>query len=523
MNSKILLTALALATPGSLLLADGGRLNHSGAVKNGQGSDPDWDDFWVTEQTVEDNQALYEIREQIAATAVWDGIGPGDVSRMMGAGGDWHDLALEHKRLTGDRKVRAGRTKVLSRNSAAGTDQMGPMPDGGYDDGRSLARAELWPGGVIPYTFSDFMIDSFFGREDGPEAINAAAGVANAFAVMILIEQDTPLIFVPFDPALHSVGGFLLWDNTGDGENPPPIEDLDDPDTSNFVNRIGVSPQPGSLAIPPTTLNHGFWQNFPSMIRSMGFVLGLDWEQRHPDRDRKLDVRFENIPPAFAPDGSAWARPGPNPPIGAPGAPPSPGFPGTGFGDDSGADLFIIQQDDPSIFPVDCGCDCDGDGDVDADDESVDLSSMMLIDEMGYNNVLPMYFIRDAYRYVDLDGMDTDNDGDLVDDFPGSPDDLMTAPEPVYFSTCDLAAIDLLYEISGDLCPADLDGNGIVDPNDIAIFFGWYNSQDPQADLNQDGVITVADLVEFFVQLAQSTDCDRNPGIAGDNNLQSIS
>jgi len=113
MNSKILLAALALATPGSLLLADGGRLNHSGAVKNGQGSDPDWDDFWVTEQTVEDNQALYEIREQIAATAVWDGIGPGDVSRMMGAGGDWHDLALEHKRLTGDRKVRAGRTRVL--------------------------------------------------------------------------------------------------------------------------------------------------------------------------------------------------------------------------------------------------------------------------------------------------------------------------------------------------------------------------------------------------------------------------
>ncbi len=484
----------------------------NGKFEEHTGSEPDWDTFWVSERTVELNRLLFEMRDQIAAMATWDGVNPQDLGLLR------HNGENRLPNGTGMIPVRGSGVKIASgsRRSGpgAGTGFGARSADDFSGDNRSLARSNLWPGGVIPYTFSDFMINSFFFVADpSPEEINAAAGVSNALAVMILLEQDTPLKFVPYDPGglnAHPVTGFLLWENIGDGENPPPAEDLDDADTANTVTRVGRNNQPFNPATVPTTVSHGFWQNFPSMIRSMGFVVGLDWEQRHPDRDETIIVNFENIPPAVSPDGTAWPTQGPTPPgIG----PNTPGFPNVQELDDAGQELFVIA-DDPSIFPP----------------GAFDLDSMMLVDPFAYNNPLEMYTIRSQFRFRDLDG-----DGN-VDTTVGGPDDLMVADEPVYFSAGDLAAIADLYAISGDLCPGDIDSDGQITDNDITTYLGWYNAGDVRAELTGDtctdpdgdgiannGCITVDDLVQFFVNLQQSTGCQRGGlGIGGDNTIQPI-
>lgn len=515
MISKALCIAAMVGLSGSAMAAAPLVANAGGdnsGFKEHSGSEPDWDTFWVSERTVELNRLLYDMRDQIASMATWDGVGPNDLDLLRNQGGNRLPNAAGMMPTSGSGVNLA--PGAGSRRAGSGHGVGPRSADGFAGDNRSVARNNLWPGGVIPYTFSDFMINSFFFAPDpSPEEINGAAGVANALAVMILLEQDTPLKFVPYDPTglnSHPVTGFLLWDNIGDGENPPPVEDFDDADTDNTVTRIGRNPQPFNPATVPTTVAHGYWQNFPSIIRSMGFVIGLDWEQQHPDRDEKIDVHFENIPPAQSPGGVGWPREAPTPP-GA--GDDTPGFPAVIELNQAGQNLFIIN-DDPSIFPVDV----------------FDLDSMMLIDPFGYNNTLPMYTIRNPFRFVDLDG-----DGN-VDTTVGGPDDLMVANEPVYFSDGDLAAIATLYAISGDLCPGDVDNDGQITDNDITTYLAWYNAGDVRAELtgdtctdaDNDGIadnscITVADLVQFFVNLQQSTGCERGGlGLGGNTTIQPI-
>lgn len=519
MINKTLCIAALVSLTGSAAMAAAPLVASAGGDNAGfeehTGNEPNWDTFWVSERTVELNRLLFEMRDQIAAMATWDGVSPQDLGLLRFNGNNRMPNA------SGKIPTRGSDVKVASpagtwhAGSGLGVGKgVGPRSDDDFSgDNRSLARVNLWPGGVVPYTFSDFMINSFFFTADpSPEEVNAASGVANALAVMILIEQDTPLVFVPFDPGglnAHPVTGFMLWDNIGDGENPPPVEDADDADTDNTVTRVGRNPQPFNPATVPTTIAHGYWQNFPSMVRSMGFAIGLDWEQRHPDRDDFINVHFENIPPASQ-GGVAWPRQGPTPPGGGD---DTPGFPAVIELDDAGQDLFVIA-DDPSVAPV----------------GAFDLDSMMLIDPFGYNNTLPLYTIRGAYRYRDLDG-----DGS-VDTTPGGPDDLMVADEPVYFSDGDLAAIADLYAISGDLCPADVDNDGQITDNDVTTYLAWYNAGDVRAELTGDvctdpdgdgisdnGCITVEDLVQFFVNMQQSTGCERSGlGLGGDNTIEPI-
>ncbi|MFK7788837.1 MAG: S8 family serine peptidase [Phycisphaeraceae bacterium] len=47
-------------------------------------------------------------------------------------------------------------------------------------------------------------------------------------------------------------------------------------------------------------------------------------------------------------------------------------------------------------------------------------------------------------------------------------------------------------------CPGDLNGNGIVNFEDLAIFLGWYNTGDPLADINGDGLVTFGDIQGFL-------------------------
>jgi hypothetical protein len=56
------------------------------------------------------------------------------------------------------------------------------------------------------------------------------------------------------------------------------------------------------------------------------------------------------------------------------------------------------------------------------------------------------------------------------------------------------------FNVFVDLCPADLNEDGIIDFNDLLEYLNLYNAQDPRADLNGDGVIDFNDLLEYLNQ-----------------------
>lgn len=46
------------------------------------------------------------------------------------------------------------------------------------------------------------------------------------------------------------------------------------------------------------------------------------------------------------------------------------------------------------------------------------------------------------------------------------------------------------------VCPADINGNGIVEIDDILIIVAQWGTSGPQGDINQDGIVDIADLLE---------------------------
>ncbi len=47
-------------------------------------------------------------------------------------------------------------------------------------------------------------------------------------------------------------------------------------------------------------------------------------------------------------------------------------------------------------------------------------------------------------------------------------------------------------------CPADLNGDGVVDADDFFLFLQWFADADPRADINNDGVIDADDFFEYL-------------------------
>ena len=491
-------TGLWAMTPASAQVYTANVHDDNGNVGPGPGPTPprDWDpdDLPVTEETIAINMELYEMREEIAQQAVWIGPGPNDIQTILaGDNPDWIDeMRAEAYAIVQKLRSPGGLPAGIGMNDDAGDPGAGNSDiawyqganPAGFDsqpDNRSHFVINLWPtvqtsGGIvaeIPYTFSNNMIAGFVAGGGSAEQANAAAGVANAFVVMLLLEQEMPIRFVGFNPNIHAPTEILLLDSAGTGN---PIDTGD----GNTVSQMGRA---SSINANPTTMTHNTWQNFPSMIRSFGFVIGLDWEQRHPNRDTYIDVDLAAIPPA--------GFPMPFPPVnGVEG----PGMTTTtnslGFFD-SGPLLFdqtvtvTLTSDTP-------GCD-------------FDLDSIMLMGPHDFISLQPAYTIKDAFRYVDLNGDGT------VDTTEGGPDDRMfSQPFPVFFSDCDRAVIQDLYQTldgpgSGwyfgkdDFCPHDVDQNGIQDARDIRDFIEMFNNRDPAADIAPlFGEWTQADLLLFM-------------------------
>jgi hypothetical protein len=111
-----------------------------------------------------------------------------------------------------------------------------------------------------------------------------------------------------------------------------------------------------------------------------------------------------------------------------------------------------------------------------------------------------MYFIRDAFRYIDLDG------DAVVDTTPFGPDDRMVnQPVALFFSDCDIAAIEEMYSVEfrwyygfNPDCPHDVNNDGIQGADDLQAFVALWEARDPSADLVPPfGFIDLLDLQAF--------------------------
>ncbi len=65
-------------------------------------------------------------------------------------------------------------------------------------------------------------------------------------------------------------------------------------------------------------------------------------------------------------------------------------------------------------------------------------------------------------------------------------------------------------------CPGDMNGDGIVTPEDLMIFLELWYAGDPWADLNDDGLVTYLDLQLFLTNFRPGY-CDPGPGPGGQN------
>jgi hypothetical protein len=56
-------------------------------------------------------------------------------------------------------------------------------------------------------------------------------------------------------------------------------------------------------------------------------------------------------------------------------------------------------------------------------------------------------------------------------------------------------------------CPADMDGNGVLNTNDYQGFINRFAAQDPEGDMNHDGFYNILDFIEY--QNAYRIGCPR--------------
>jgi len=234
-------------------------------------------------------------------------------------------------------------------------------------------------------------------------------------------------------------------------------------------------------------------------VRSIGFVLGLDWEQRRADRDDFIIVQPQNIPPAGFPQL--------NPEVNGNNGPGTPGLTSPGGGATDGPLLF---DDNLVLTDVFNSTNC-----------SFDLDSMMLLRPFDISG-LPSYIIRDQFRYADFNG------DMIVDVTPFGPDDRMVSQPPsFFFSACDVEAIFEAYSTGFNWfyglnpnCPHDVNNDGIQGGDDLLEFIALWEVADSSADLVPPfGVINLADLQAFSLGDAANGIEIFTPGFCNDQGL----
>jgi hypothetical protein len=448
-------------------------------------------DLPVSDETILTNLELYTDREDIALLAVWVGAGPTDINDIIaGNPGRWLEDFREQARNTNDGDAPRAGVRVLSvdspksrrisglKGAARASDIGGPTDFGDAPDNTTRYASRLWPVvefngqfvAQIPYTFDDDMIAAWQvrGATDDPEQLNAIAGISSMFATMLIIEQFAPVQFVGFNPLQDPANGFLLVTSSLDADF-----DLTTGLGVNTVTRIGRAASNPASEEEPTNIIHETWSNFPSIVRSLGFVMGLDWEQKRQDADDYIFVQPQNLPPANFPQFQTFT----NGNLG----------PGVTVTPVSGGPLFFDTSTEVNTDYNSATC-------------GFDFESMMLLRPLSILSGLPAYIIRDPYRYIDLNG------DSVIDVTPFGPDDRMYNERPsVFFSDCDLELLTELYTNGptwfygqNPNCPHDVNSDGIQGGDDINAFIALWEAGHAVTDLVPPfGVINLQDLQAF--------------------------
>lgn len=450
---------------------------------------------WLDDDTIAENLDIFADRVQIAQLAVWNGPGPGDIAPILAGDLTWLDrMRDEAREYFADTGGFIPGVTVKPMKSTRSRRFRGAMVDAQDDFGAAGNQPDifahrvnrLWPtatvDGVflaqIPYSFDDDMIAAWQARFDpdlGEEEQNAVAGIASSLATMLIIEQVAPVQFVGFNPQTDPANGFLQFTNAGD-ENFDPMTGR----VPNVVSRLGRA-NTANDEEEPTTITHETWGNFPSIVRSLGFVLGLDWEQRHPDRDDFIIIQPQNIPPQTFPL-------------------PIPSVDGN-----DGPGVTTLTSPDPDLDdPTTAGPLLFNDltlltTAVETPGCSFDFDSIMLLRPFDLG-LSASYIIRDEFRYIDLDG------NNIIDTTPFGVDDRMASQPPsLFFSDCDIAALEEMYSVEfrwyyglNPNCPHDVNNDGIQGGADLRAFIELWENRDPSADLVPPlGVIDLLDLQAF--------------------------
>ncbi|GAB4386389.1 MAG: hypothetical protein Kow0022_15200 [Phycisphaerales bacterium] len=98
----------------------------------------------------------------------------------------------------------------------------------------------------------------------------------------------------------------------------------------------------------------------------------------------------------------------------------------------------------------------------------------------------------------DVEGATVDLSPYGLDGIDGASQKTVTQYRVRFYGTDFAGAEPYLCDPNNQGCPGDLNGDGIVSPEDLIFFLNLYTQGDPFADINGDGIVTWDDLIAFF-------------------------
>ncbi len=464
----------------------------------------------LTERAIEFSQIAHEMREEIAA------------ERMEAFLRQRNAPAVERMREQ-FRKIAEGAAvrwdlPDAPRSGAdaapGGTANATPGTENGVPGGVYTPRS--WGSLDVPYTFDPEMVDAFFfsgavtGENLDPEQFNAANGIPNVITALLILEtdlEDIGIKFVGFNPTIHdraiifssiSLDPELADDYIGSGGEPDDLADLAPCLNSNdgfgapSIQDPGVNTDLGA-ATPARQITHCTWTDIGHLTRQIGFALGLSWHQVRFDRDTFIEIFPENVIPIADPSG----------------------FPFPGTTNVTAAEIQFRRTLPPTLQAI---------GEYDA-------FSIVHQDAFSFSiNGLPTFLplepllqttavLEENQRRADL-GLPlipgTDAGATPAEIQAGLDELLVLMGFSVEFSKGDLVTIQEIFTADPQdtwfigqvpFCPFDVNADFRQDFGDLFDFAALWLNESNSADIDRDGFVTPNDLALFFGQFTAGV-CD---------------
>ncbi len=147
-------------------------------------------------------------------------------------------------------------------------------------DSRAFVTTRVWPDGDVFYRFSDEIVDLFEDPPDEPDVdeTNALQSIPNTIAAMLVIEAQTSIRFIGYDPTVHG-DGFVMIESNG------PMNGCFNAATVGFTGGENFF----------SVCN---WSSIGTIVHELGHSIGLFHEHQRPNRDNFVEIKEQNIAPA---------------------------------------------------------------------------------------------------------------------------------------------------------------------------------------------------------------------------------